>query len=154
MWTSTSPTPPTDHRTGLTAASERVEQTQRRRKHVFLVNGSSAFLDVVRALLEVEDYNITTTNYVPLTFPMIETLLPDLLIVDVVYGVQAGWYLLEQLAHAAHTQPIPVIVTSTNHALLERAAELARPGGEKRYLDLPFDIATLLAMVHELIGAA
>jgi DNA-binding response OmpR family regulator len=146
--------PAASNPTGVTAAGKVTERAQRARQHVFLVNGSSAFLDVVRALLEVEDYNITTTNYVPLTFPMIETLRPDLLIVDVVYGIQAGWYLLEQLAHAAHTQTIPVIVTSTNHSLLERATELARPGGQKRYLDMPFEIATLLAMVHELIGAA
>jgi CheY-like chemotaxis protein len=130
------------------------ERSQMERKHIFCINGSSAFLDVVRALFEEEHYNITTTNFVPLTFDQILALKPDLLIVDVVYGVQAGWALLDRLTHDAATHPIPVIVTSTNHSLLERAETLAVPNGARLYLDMPFDIETILTMVHELIGTA
>ncbi len=130
------------------------ERAQMERKHVFCVNGSSAFLDVVRSLLEEEHYNITTTNFVPLTFDQILALQPDLLIVDVVYGIQAGWDLLERLTHDAAAHPIPVIVTSTNHGLLDRAETLARPNGGQRYLDMPFDLQTMVDMVHDLIGIA
>jgi CheY-like chemotaxis protein len=151
---SATPPPSNEAATGQTAASERLEQRQRGRKHIFCVNGSSSFLDVVRSLFEQERYNITTTNFVPLTFEQVLALQPDLLIVDVVWGVQAGWELLEQLAHDAATYPIPVIVTSTNHSLLERAEALARPNGAKLYLDMPFDLETMVQMVHTLIGSA
>jgi CheY-like chemotaxis protein len=144
----------TDARTQSDSAISGTERAQMGRKHIFCINGSSAFLDVVRALFEEEHYNITTTNFVPLTFDQILVLQPDLLIVDVVYGVQAGWELLDRLTHDAATHPIPVIVTSTNHSLLERAEALAVPNGAKLYLDMPFDIEHLLALARQLIGTA
>ncbi len=140
--------------TGQTSASAQAEQIQQARKHIFCVNGSSAFLDVVRALFEEEHYNITTTNFMPLTFEQVLVLQPDVLIVDVVYGIQAGWELLQHLAHDAATHPIPVIVTSTNHNLLDRAEALTIPNGAQLYLDMPFDVQTMLDMVHTLIGPA
>jgi CheY-like chemotaxis protein len=130
------------------------ELAQMGRKHVFCVNGSSSFLDLVRGLFEEEHYNITTTNFVPLTFDQILTLQPDVLIVDVVYGIQAGWELLHHLAHDAATHPIPVVVTSTDPKLLDRAEALAIPNGAQLYLEMPFDVQTLLDMVHDLIGPA
>ena len=130
------------------------ERRQMARRHVFCVNGSSTFLDVVRELLEDERYNVTTTNFVPLTYDQIAALHPDLLIVDVVIGIQAGWDLLERLRDEAGTRGIPVIVTSTSQALLDRAEALAQPNGAKHYLVMPFDIATMLEMVTDLIGPA
>jgi CheY-like chemotaxis protein len=134
--------------------ADAAERAQRARKHICCVNGSSVFLDVVRELLEDERYNITTTNFVPLTFDQIAVLQPDLLIIDVVVGIQAGWDLLEQLRDAAALRGIPVIVTSTSQALLERAEALAAPNGAKHYLAMPFDLDVLLGMVHDLIGSA
>jgi CheY-like chemotaxis protein len=44
------------------------ERHQRERQHIFVVSGASEFLDIVRELLESEEYNVTTTNFVPKTF--------------------------------------------------------------------------------------
>ena len=38
---------------------------QMARQHVYVVNGSPGFLEVVRELLQDEHYNVTTTNFVP-----------------------------------------------------------------------------------------
>ena len=130
------------------------ERQQMRRKHVFSVNGSSVFLDLVRDLLEEERYNITTTNFVPRTFEQIASLQPDLIIVDVVVGIQSGWDLLDALAHGAETAAIPVLVCSTDQRLLAEAERLAVQGSEQRYLLKPFDIDQMLWLVHELIGKA
>jgi hypothetical protein len=43
----------------------RATPEQMRRQHIFVVNGSAEFLDVVRELLQDEHYNVTTTNFVP-----------------------------------------------------------------------------------------
>lgn len=130
------------------------EHQQMTRKHVLCVNGAPSFLDFVRDLLQDERYNVTTTNYVPRTFDLIESIQPDLVILDIVVGVGAGWELLEQLADGISTCGIPQIVTSTSQDLLERAEELANPNTAQRYLIKPFDITSLLVMVQELIGAA
>jgi DNA-binding NtrC family response regulator len=73
------------------------ERGEMGRKDIFFVNGSPDFLDVLRVLLQGEDYNVTTTNFVPRTFEQIAALRPGLLLVDLVVHRQAGWDLLEQL---------------------------------------------------------
>jgi DNA-binding response OmpR family regulator len=139
------------HTSGTMDASER---RQRGRKHVFVVNGASEFLDVVRMLLEDESYNVTTTNFVPETFGLILALDPALIIIDLAIHIQSGWDLLEQLQRDALTHALPVIVVSTNPTYLEKVqADSARYGGQ-RFLGKPFDIAVLLAAVEELIGKA
>ena len=80
------------------------------RQHIFAVNGSSDFLDVIRELLEGEDYNVTTTNFVPQTFEQIAVLDPALIIIDLVVGDRSGLDLLVHIADEARTQRIPVII--------------------------------------------
>jgi DNA-binding response OmpR family regulator len=124
------------------------------RQHIFIVNGSPPILDLLRELFQAERYNVTTTNFVPRTFAQIDALHPDLLMVDVVVGEEAGWDLLEHLHAEAETRGIPVIIFSTSPELLERAHALATPGGTRRFLAKPFDLEALLALVAELIGPA
>ena len=130
------------------------ERRQMKRKHVFAVNGSPAFLGVVRELLQDERYNVTTTNYVPHTFDQIASLEPDLLLVDLATGRRAGWDLLERLHAAAATRGVPVLITSTDpHLLVEAEALAARYGGD-RFMVKPFDLDVLLEAVQTLIGSA
>jgi hypothetical protein len=54
------------------------DRSQEHRKHVFAVNGSLAFLNVVRELFQEEAYNVTTTtNYVPNSFAQAEEMRGD-----------------------------------------------------------------------------
>ena len=130
----------------------RSEASRMAGKHVFVVNGAPVFLEFLRELFQEEQYNVTTTNYVPRTFEMIEALAPDLIIADLVAFDRAGWELLEALHQAASTRDIPVIVVSTSPSLLERArAEQARFGGS-HFLAKGFDIEEMLAAVAALTG--
>ena len=130
------------------------ERTQEARKHVFAINGSPAFLNIVRDLFQEEGYNVTTTNYVPTSFEQIQTAHPDALIVDIVVGQEAGWELLEQLDADAETAGIPVLVVSTDPRLLTRARDQAARYGTHRYLEKPFDVDALLSHIREMIGVA
>lgn len=130
------------------------ERRQMRRKHIFAVNGEAHFLDVLRILFQAEQFNVTTTNFVPQTFDQIAALKPDLLIIDLALGQEAGWGLLEQLHHEAVTRNIPVILASTTAALLERAQTDVERYGESRVLVKPMNIDALLNAVIELIGPA
>jgi CheY-like chemotaxis protein len=123
-------------------------------KHIFCINGSSSFLDILRHLLEHEHYTVTTTNFVPQTFEQIAALQPSLLIIDLSVGQRAGPDLLERLQREAITRKIPVIVVSTDRRLLARArAEQAHYGGQL-FLAKPLDLDNLLEGIHALIGAA
>jgi len=127
---------------------------QEGRKHIFAINGSPDFLNIVRDLFQEEAYNVTTTNFVPNSFEQIQALQPDALIVDVAVGQSAGWELLEQLHAAAATNDIPVLVLSTSPHLLQRAQDQAERYGNHRYLDKPFDVDALLTNVRDMVGEA
>jgi CheY-like chemotaxis protein len=123
-------------------------------KHVFVINGAAAVLELIRVLLEEEAYNVTTTNFVPRTWDQISVLQPDLLMIDLVVGQRQGWDLLEQLQQHLSTLNIPVIIFSTDACLLTRAEEQAQRYGGQRFVAKPFDIKLLLGAVHDLIGQA
>ena len=124
------------------------------RPHVFAINSSPEFLNIVRELFQEEGYNVTTTNFAPTSFTQIEALQPDALIIDIAIGQQAGWELLEQLGADADTAGIPVLVVSTNPRLLERAEEQAARHGRHRFLAKPLDLGAMLRAIQDMIGDA
>lgn len=130
------------------------EKRQMERKHVFAVNGAVEFLDVLRELLQEEQYNVTTTNYVPHTYDQIAALQPDLLMIDLAVGIQAGWDLLERLTSEVSTRQIPVIVFSTSRHILEEVQSQPERFGGQRFLGKPLDLDEVIQAIDELIGKA
>ena len=128
--------------------------SQERRPHVFAINTSPEFLNIVRELFQEEGYNVTTTNFAPNSFAQIEALQPDALIIDVAIGQDAGWDLLEQLGADADTAGIPVLVVSTDPKLLARAEEQVARYGRHRFLAKPLDLEAMLTNIQEMIGDA
>lgn len=128
------------------------KRIQSDRKHIFAVDGTPDFLELVRALFEIEHYNVTTTNNVPKTFDQIAAGTPDLIIVDLVIGEQQSWDLLEHLHREAATLDIPVILTSTLPGLLNRAQLDSWHYGHHRVIVRPFEIEEILQAVVDLIG--
>src|SRR5215203_1104263 len=141
-------------RDGRMDSGARATPAQMGRQHIFVVDGSVEFLDVVRELLQDEQYNVTTTNFVPHTFSQIEAAGPSLLVVDLCHGETAGWDLLAELRQEASTRQIPVILVSTTERLLTKAQDEQALRGGDRYLLKPFALEQLLRMIQELIGEA
>ncbi len=130
------------------------DRSPARRPHIFAINASPEFLNIVRELFQDEGYNVTTTNFAPTSFAQIEALQPDALIIDIAIGQDAGWDLLELLEADADTNDIPVLVLSTNPHLLAKAREHAERYGTHRYLEKPFDMDALLTNIREMLGSA
>jgi DNA-binding response OmpR family regulator len=128
--------------------------SQEERQHIFAINTSPEFLNIVRELFQEEGFNVTTTNFAPNSFAQIEALQPNALIIDVAVGQEAGWELLEQLGADADTAGIPVLVISTDPRLLERAKEQASRYGRHRYLAKPFDLEAMLKHIQEMLSSA
>jgi CheY-like chemotaxis protein len=129
------------------------DRSQKGRKHVFAINASPAFLNIVRELFQEEGYNVTTTNFAPNSFAQIEALQPDALIIDIAIGQEAGWELLEQLDADADTAGIPVLVVSTDPRLLAHAEAHAARYGRHRFLEKPLDLEAMLGAIREMIAA-
>ena len=130
------------------------DRNQVPRRHVFAINTSPEFLNVVRELFQEEGYHVTTTNFAPNSFAQIEALHPDALIVDIAIGQEAGWELLEQLDADADTAGIPVLVVSTASRLLAHAEAHAARYGSHRFLEKPLDLEAMLRTIQEMIGEA
>lgn len=134
--------------------NRKAEKTQLERKKIFCVNGSPEFLDILRDLFQSEEYNVTTTNYVPRTFDIVDALQPDLVILDLVIGHRSGFELLQQLSTAASTRGLPVIITSTNQQLLDQVERNPERYGETVQVLKPLDLDALLETVRRLIDPA
>jgi CheY-like chemotaxis protein len=129
------------------------DRNQVPRRHVFAINTSPEFLNIVRELFQEEGYHVTTTNFAPNSFAQIEVLQPDALIIDIAIGQEAGWELLEHLDADADTAGIPVLVVSTDPRLLARAEEQAARYGTHRFLAKPLDLEAMLGAIREMIAA-
>jgi len=127
---------------------------QVQRRHVFAINTSPEFLNIVRELFQEEGYNVTTTNFAPNSFKQIEALQPDALIIDIAIGQEAGWDLLEQLGKDADTAGIPALILSTDPRLLAHAEAHAARYGTHRFLAKPLDLGAMLQAIREMIGEA
>lgn len=134
--------------------SEANESQQQARKHILVVNGDPYFLELVRELLQERKFNVTTTNFVPETFDQIESLQPNLVLVDLAIGEQGGWDLLERMQEEAVTREIPVVVTSTDPRFLNIAERNQERYGENRYVAKPMDLKELRETIEELAGRA
>jgi CheY-like chemotaxis protein len=128
------------------------DRSQTARRHIFAINSSPAFLNIVRELFQEEGYNVTTTNFAPNSFAQIEALRPDALIIDIAIGQEAGWELLEQLDADADTAGIPVLVVSTDPQLLAHAEAQAARYGTHRFLEKPLDLEAMLGAIQEMTG--
>jgi CheY-like chemotaxis protein len=128
------------------------DRNQVPRRHVFAINTSPEFLNIVRELFQEEGYNVTTTNFAPNSFAQIEALQPDALIIDIAIGEQAGWDLLKELGADADTAGIPALILSTDPRFLPRAETQAARYGHHRFLAKPLDLEAMLEAIRELIG--
>jgi DNA-binding response OmpR family regulator len=133
---------------------KQAEQVQMLRKHVIAVNSEPDFLEAIRTLLNEESYNVTTTNNVSTTFDSIVALDPDLVIVDLRFGKDASWNLFVRLTEDPETDGLPMIVTSTDEQLLDRARQVHCCHTRRDYLLKPFDLDDLVTKVQALIGPA
>jgi CheY-like chemotaxis protein len=130
------------------------QRAGRNRQHILVINGDPDFLNMLRSLLQDERYNVTTTNFVPESFAMIDALHPALLMIDLVVGERAGWDLLARLHKEAGTRGIPTIAVSESEEELEQVRWGEGRGGERRAMHKPLDLHVLLDTVGEMIGKA
>ncbi len=130
------------------------EALQMEYQHVLMVNRDPVLLDLARALLQEERYNVTTTNAVPLTFALIAAARPALLIIDLNLTEQSGWDLLIRLHQEALTAAIPVVVTARDARLLAHAHRYPDLFGAQSYLAIPFSVDALLGHVRARIGGS
>ncbi|MEA2531755.1 MAG: hypothetical protein QOG89_3399 [Thermomicrobiales bacterium] len=127
---------------------------QERRRHVLVINRHAPFLTFCSVLLQGRGYAVTTTNPGPRTVAVLVALGPDAIVLDLGKGEPGDWELLVGVARDPRTAAIPLVVTSADAALLERAQAMPAAAGRRFLLLQPLAPADLIDAVRALTGPA
>lgn len=117
---------------------------------IALINDDTAFLDLMRELLEsIEGYRVMICKEGDQAYAFVKQQQPDLVILDIrMGGEEIGWTLLELLTLDPATRPIPLIVCSAAVRDLQDHQPLLERFGID-VLPKPFDLDTLLQKVKD-----
>ena len=127
-------------------------------KRILVVDDREALLDLLRRVLEDEQYKVSVLREGREAVERIREEQPDLVILDLKLADASGSDILEGLRASESTAEIPVIVYTA--AVLEaEAVSRLISGNPTRYanvevLQKPFDLDALLERVQRVLGAA
>jgi DNA-binding response OmpR family regulator len=114
---------------------------------IMVINDTKDILELFRAILESEGYEVILYSYAIQDIVEVERIMPDLLIVDVIFGSEKlGWQMLDKLKMNRTTAAIPVIVCSAAiNAVREMEGYLMSQGVS--IVLKPFEIDVFLSAV-------
>jgi DNA-binding response OmpR family regulator len=111
-------------------------------KKILVADDDTAILDSVQMMLELEGYEVSTTVNGEMIYRM-ETMYPDLLLLDIWMSGQDGRELCKYLKKNPHTKHIPIIMVSAS----KDVAASAREAGADDFIEKPFEMNHLLEKV-------
>jgi len=114
---------------------------------IMVINDTQEILDMFRAILEEEGYEVILYSFAILDMNEYERVKPDLIILDLVFGSEkSGWQMLQKLKMNRPTANIPIILcTAATNAVREMEGYLLSKG--VTVILKPFDIDDLAAAV-------
>lgn len=121
---------------------------------ILVVNDTEEILELFRMVLGEEGgYEVITASFTPHDLREVERVKPDLVILDLIFGVEKiGWQLLEKMRLNRATADIPVIVcTAAVNEVRQNEGHLTAMGVS--VILKPFDVDLLLAVVKEALAA-
>jgi CheY-like chemotaxis protein len=128
------------------------EAASERPRHILVINDTVAILELFRAILEDEGYQVTTDGFATESTALLNRVIdlhPDLIILDLlIVDEQRGWQFLQMLKMTRQTASIPVIVCTGAARLVEELQVHLDTMGVGVVLK-PFDIDVLLREVAQ-----
>jgi DNA-binding NtrC family response regulator len=119
-----------------------------RRARIAVINDDTAFLDLMRDLLQNEEnYDVVICKEWDSAYQVVKNEQPDLVILDIrIGGEEHGWTILNLLTLDPATHHIPAIVCSAAIQSLHEHQEMLSKLGIHA-LAKPFDLDTLLSTI-------
>jgi DNA-binding NtrC family response regulator len=115
-------------------------------KKIMVVNDTSDILELFRDILTDEGYEVITHSFQIHTLEPVEAVMPDLVIVDQIFGEEKpGWQLIQMLRMSTRTENIPIVVCS---AALKQLQEL-----EGHLKNMQIEVVLKPFRIHDLLGA-
>jgi DNA-binding response OmpR family regulator len=132
----------------MTVTSEPTIGTNLEIPHILVINDTQEILDLFQELLQDEGYRVSLYSYAFKDVKEIQSLQPDLVIIDFIIGGEAhGWQLLQKMKMNRETAKIP-IVACTAAVQLVKELEGHLTSKNVRIVLKPFDIEDLLTEVR------
>lgn len=114
---------------------------------IMVINDTQEILEMFRAILEEEGYEVILYSFAILDMDEYERVKPDLIILDLVFGSEkSGWQMMQKLKMNRPTANIPIILcTAATNAVREMEGYLLSKG--VTVILKPFDIDDLITAV-------
>src|SRR5262245_23686185 len=113
--------------------------------HVLIVEDDPSSRSALAELVSCEGFDTTTAGTLEEARTFLRTVLPDLLIVDLMLPDGSGI----ELADQRQVGPVPECVVITGHASVDSAVDALRMGASD-YLTKPIDVARLRAILSNI----
>jgi DNA-binding response OmpR family regulator len=121
---------------------------------IAVVNDDTAFLALMRDLLEQEGYEMSICKESHSAYECVKAHRPHLVILDLrMGGEETGWKILDLLKLDPTTSHIPIILCSAAVSALQERADVLRQRGI-RVLHKPFDLDELSGLVEDALRHA
>ena len=117
---------------------------------VLVVDDEPGFCRIVRDILQAKGFIVLEANSVPQAVLQLESVVPDLLLVDVMMPQIDGLQLVEQLAKDPKWLNTKIVVTSAKVDASNRMASWER--GADAFLPKPFQAKDLLDVVDYVLS--
>ncbi|MBC7881760.1 MAG: response regulator [Anaerolineae bacterium] len=120
------------------------------RAKILVVDDDPSLLLLLSDLLQLQGYEIETAGSGYLALTMLKTMIPDLLISDVVMPGLDGYGLVEQLRNHPRFAQMPILFVSALCSGTDRQAGLSQ--GANAYLCKPFEPEVLISTAEKLLS--
>ena len=115
---------------------------------ILVCDDEQEILDITKLILEDSGYEVTALINSNEVISYIEKQQPDILLIDLWMPGMSGDQVIEQLRTKANIANLPIIVISAS----KDGRQVAFAAGADDFLDKPYDIDTLLAMVEKYLA--
>lgn len=119
------------------------------KQRILLVEDNPGTIDVMRQELEVLGYDVTVAKNGVEAVEMATTLLPDLIVMDIIIPKMDGLQAATQIRQNSKTQAIPILAATAMAMPGDREKCLA--GGCDGYIAKPFTYRELGAAIQKLL---
>jgi CheY-like chemotaxis protein len=119
-------------------------RSDKRRRRVLVVDDDRDLRDLLAAVLSSAGYEVLTAENGAAALSVLRTVLPDLIILDLMMPVMNGWQFREAQSALPDYARIPVVCLSGHHAARHQATALGISGCVLK----PFEVDDLIATVN------
>ena len=118
-------------------------------KRVLLIEDELNIIEAMRFLLSREGWQVDTHDTGGDAFDVVQTVRPDLVVLDVMLPGKSGFEILAELRAHDDTRDLPVLMLTARGQSRDR--EMAEKAGVSRFMTKPFSNAEVLTAVRDLL---